>query len=58
MNDLIRRSAANLLAISMTLANDTDDADDNVDTLVNEPAAHPDLSTFAIDQEIPKLDKK
>lgn len=56
MNDLIRRSAANLLAISMALAADIDDAREDGAALVCEPSADPAPSSQPTDQEALKVE--
>ena len=55
MDDLIRRSAANLLAISLAL---TDDADESSDASANEPAADSELSASTIDEKALQLTQK
>ena len=56
MDDLIRRSAANLLAISMALAADIDDAHQDVAAWVDEPSADPAPSSQPTDQEALKVE--
>ena len=58
MDDLIRRSAANLLAISMTLAADFAGAHENIATLVDEPSADSDPCSQPTDQEVLKVEQK
>jgi len=56
MDDLIRRSAANLLAISMALAADIDDVHEDGVALVCEPSADPAPSSQPTDQEVLKVE--
>ena len=58
MDDLIRRSAANLLAISMALAADIDDAHEDGAALVCDPSADPEPSSQPTDQEVLKVEWK
>lgn len=55
MDDLIRRSAANLLAISMALAADIDDAHEDDAAWVDESTADSEPITQPKDQEILKV---
>ena len=56
MDDLIRRSAANLLAISMALAADIDDAHEDGAAWVDEPSADSDPCSQPTDQEVLKVE--
>ena len=56
MDDLIRRNAANLLAISMALAADIDDVHEDGVALVCEPSADPAPSSQPTDQEVLKVE--
>ena len=56
MDDLIRRSAANLLAISMALAADIDDPHEDIAAWVDEPSADSDPCSQSTDQEVLKME--
>lgn len=55
MTDLIRHSAANLLAISLALAADTGDTHEAIATLADKPTAQADPSSASLDEATLKL---
>ena len=56
MDDLIRRSAANLLAISLALADDIGDAHEDIAASADKPSALSDDSLATVDEEALKFD--
>ena len=58
MTDLIRRSAANLLAISLTLAADLGDAQENIPVTANQPTADVPASSLPTDEITVELEQK
>ena len=58
MDDLIRRSAANLLAISLALAVDVGDAHEDIAASANKSNALSEDSLASVDEEALKFDQK
>jgi hypothetical protein len=58
MTDLLRRSAANLLAISLAMAADLDDAHDEIAAPADEPTGHSDPSPLPNEEEGMEMEPK